>query len=241
MSTVKKPLNRYQNPELFERLAMEYAIGMLHGRARKRFETLMQQHLYLRATVDAYEHKFSHLVDILPEQTPNRRVWRKIKKQTHQHRIRQQGLSWWKSLPIKVAGVAVSLVLATSLMFMFFLHAPVNAYVSVLESNNHIPMVMATAKKGEGIAIHFINTVDTPEDMQYTLWCLPKAVNAKPMMMGTLTQSGKSIIKMDSSAWQNLADVQALAISLEPKLNNQTHPSGKILYQGNLQSMLSNS
>ena len=62
------------------------------------------------------------------------------------------------------------------------------------------------------------------------------------MMMGTLNHSGQSIIKVDQSTWKNFADVQALAISLEPSQpSHQTHPSGKILYQGNLQIMLSNS
>jgi len=36
-------LNRYQNPEIFEKLAMAYAAGTLHGRARLRFEKLKKR------------------------------------------------------------------------------------------------------------------------------------------------------------------------------------------------------
>lgn len=69
MSSIK----RYQNPEIFEQLAMEYAVGGLHGRARKRFEALMETHFYLRATVEAYEYKFAHLVELLPDEKPSDR------------------------------------------------------------------------------------------------------------------------------------------------------------------------
>jgi len=50
-------LNRYQNPEIFEKLAMAYAAGTLHGRARLRFEKLKSEHFYLEATTSAYESK----------------------------------------------------------------------------------------------------------------------------------------------------------------------------------------
>ena len=68
MSNVKQETKRYQNPELFEQLAIEYAIGSMSGRARKRFEALMETHFYLRAVVDAYEDKFAHLVELLPDE-----------------------------------------------------------------------------------------------------------------------------------------------------------------------------
>ena len=55
MSNLNNNTTRYQNPEVFEQLAIEYAVGSMKGRARKRFEALMETHFYLRAVVDAYE------------------------------------------------------------------------------------------------------------------------------------------------------------------------------------------
>ncbi|KAG1650264.1 hypothetical protein GQR58_028171 [Nymphon striatum] len=66
---------RYQNPEVFEQLAIEYAVGSMQGRARKRFEVLMETHFYLKATVEAYENKFANLVELLPETKAPDTVW----------------------------------------------------------------------------------------------------------------------------------------------------------------------
>ena len=48
-------MKRYQNPDIFEHLAMSYALGTLQGKARLRFEKLMSKHLYLRAVTYAYQ------------------------------------------------------------------------------------------------------------------------------------------------------------------------------------------
>jgi len=74
-------LTRYQNPEVFEPLAMAYAVGTLQGRARERFETLMDEHFYLKATTEAYETTFSPLVELLPEEKPSDQVWKNLQKE----------------------------------------------------------------------------------------------------------------------------------------------------------------
>ena len=245
MSTVKTTVpntpQRYQNPELFERLAMEYAIGMLHGRARTRFETLMRRHLYLQATVNAYDYKFASFSEILPESKPHPRVWKKVKKETHLNRFSRQGTPWWQSAYFKVSGFIASLLLVSSLTFLLLPSAPVAAYVSVLESEQQVPMAMAMVKKGQGIDIQLMEGVNIPADMELTLWCLPKGSEAKPIMMGTVSKLGHSRIKIDSKGWQELVHVKALAISLEPTTVTDIKSqklSGKILYKGKLRIML---
>lgn len=216
MSTINKETKRYQNPELFERLAMEYAIGIMHGGARRRFETLMEKHLYLKATTEAYEHQFARLADLLPEEQPNTRVWKKIEKHTRKKTTKKKVKApWWMSLQAKMMGFAATVVFAVSALFVLFPIAP-NAYASVLESDSRVPMAMATANADEGIEITLMEKVDMPKGMELQLWCLPKKPGENPMMMGTLSASGKSVIKLDLKMWQGLADVSALAISIEP-------------------------
>jgi len=244
MSTVKTAVSttpkRYQNPELFERLAMEYAIGMLHGKARKRFEVLMKRHLYLQATVDAYEQKFACLADVLIQKKPHSRVWKKVRKQTKLNQVARQGLPWWQSLRIKTVGFIASLFLVSGLTFLLLPSTAVEAYVSVLKSDTQVPMAMITVKKGEGIYIQLMDGIPTPDNMKLTLWCLPKQ-GSKAMMMGALTKLKHSTIKIDHHDWQDLAHVKAFALSLEPMTEKDIQqPSGDILYKGDLQTMLSN-
>ena len=73
-------LKHNQSPEIFEQLAIEYAVGALQGRTRKRFEVLMETHFYLRSLVDDYENIFAHLVELLPVEKPSKKVWNKIDK-----------------------------------------------------------------------------------------------------------------------------------------------------------------
>ena len=243
MPEIKK-LQRYQNPELFERLAMEYAIGMMHGGARRRFEQLMDQHLYLRATTEAYEQQFAHFAELLPHKQPNSRVWKKleknIKQEAKQKEVNTQQLSnvsWWSSVKLKLAGMITALIVALSVML--FPYSSVQAYVAVLETDQHQPVAMAMVKPDDGIRIQLMKEPNIANNMELTLWCLPKEKNKPPMLMGTLNKSATSTIKIDKKMWKGLAEVKSFAISMEPKGNhNLSKPQGKILYKGDLKAMM---
>ena len=63
-------MKRYQNPDIFEPLAMAYALGTLQGQARQRYESLMDKHFYLRAVTEAYERQFMGLAEAVPPVNP---------------------------------------------------------------------------------------------------------------------------------------------------------------------------
>jgi anti-sigma-K factor RskA len=245
MSTLNKQATpkRYSNPELFERLAMEYAIGMLHGQAKRRFETLMQRHLYLQAITEVYEQKFSGLAELAPPKTPPERVWKNIRKQVGLKRAVRQGGAWWQSWQAKFSGFVLSVLLISGSLFTFMPNPSTDHYISVLKSDKQAPIAIATLKKGEGIYIELLKKMRIPKNMELKLWCLPKSKQDQPMIMGTLvTSKQKSIIKMEAKMWQSLNDVSKLAISLEPIgtqpiMNKDYH---NMLYQGSLNLIAAN-
>jgi len=66
---------RYDQPELRDRLAAEYVLGTLHGRARERFRHLLRYDPALRARVAAWEARLAPLADTIPAREPSPTAW----------------------------------------------------------------------------------------------------------------------------------------------------------------------
>lgn len=71
---------RYDDPQLQEVLAGEYVLGALHGRARRRFEQLMDSRPALRERVIWWERKLTPLAESMPEVQPPDTLLKAIKK-----------------------------------------------------------------------------------------------------------------------------------------------------------------
>lgn len=67
---------RYRDkPALQDRLAAEYVLGTLRGRARARFQAWLRQDAALRRTVAEWEGRLAPLAAGVAEVAPPRRVW----------------------------------------------------------------------------------------------------------------------------------------------------------------------
>ncbi|MBO0754380.1 MAG: anti-sigma factor [Bradyrhizobiaceae bacterium] len=71
----------YSDPELRDRLAAEYALGTLSGRARRRFERLLSGDRDLRNVVEGWELRLSGLAESVPAVEPPAHVWEEIDRQ----------------------------------------------------------------------------------------------------------------------------------------------------------------
>lgn len=238
MSNIEnKSLKRYQNPELFEQLAIEYAVGSLHGRARKRFEVLMDTHFYLQAVVDAYENKFAHLVELLPDEKPSDKVWNNIEAHIQASTPQEEKTPWWKTSFFKQGfGMAfMALVVAGALLLNPMDGTPVaTAYASVLESDSSEAMAVTKINQSDmNLSIDIMKPMKIDENMELTLWCHPKG-GGMPMKMGTVSKTGKTDIKISKEEWQNMKNVGMLAVSVEHKGDVAKKPTGKIILKGQL-------
>ena len=143
-------MKRYKNPDIFEPLAMAYALGTLHGKARRRFEQLMQQHLYLRATTQAYQQKFNSLVELVPPQAVPTRVWQNLEQQLH---LKPAKWSFWQRFQTQFYWALPSLAaIFAAVLTAFVLNQPKppQAYVAALKSpQHHNQLVLAMAKQDE--------------------------------------------------------------------------------------------
>ncbi len=240
MSNVNNRANnstkRYQNPELFEQLAIEYAAGSMQGRAKKRFETLMETHFYLRAVVDAYENKFATLVELLPDAKPSNQVWAGIESHIKASAPQEKKTSWWKTSFFKQGfGLAAMAIVVSAVLLLNPMTVTPTSYAAILESDSNVAMAMTKIKKSDmTLTVDIMKKVNVPDNMELTLWCHPKD-GGIPMKMGTISESGKTNIKISKKEWQNMKDVGFLAISIEHINDNKiVKPSGKILLHGQL-------
>jgi len=240
-----KETKRYQNPELFEQLAIEYASGSLHGRARKRFEVLMDTHFYLRAVVDAYELKFANLVELLPDVKPSKKVWENIdahiKASVKAAEPEKEKIAWWKTSFFKQGfGMAMmTMVISAVLLFNPMTDhgnsATATAYNAILESDTiGVVAVTRILKSDMKLSIDIMKPLDISDNMELALWCHPKD-GGMPMKMGTISKTGKTEIKISKKEWQEMKNVGRLEISIEPKGKQETRePKGKIILKGDL-------
>jgi anti-sigma-K factor RskA len=244
-NTTNKSLTRYQNPELFEQLAIEYAVGSLHGRARKRFEVLMDTHFYLKAVVDAYEQKFANLVELLPDEQPSSQVWNNIETHintsTRAVSITQEiKQSWWQGNFFKqgFSMAAMALIVSAVLIWNPMTGTPIaTAYTAVLESGAGGAMAVTKIQKSNmKLSIDIMKPVIIADGMELTLWCHPRD-GGMPMKMGVISKTGKTEIKISKKEWQDMKNVSRLAISIEHKGSHRIkEPTGEIILKGQLSS-----
>lgn len=235
-------MKRYQNPAIFEYLAMSYALGTLQGKARLRFETLMGKHRYLRAITDAYQQQFAPLVTLLPAQQPPARVWAAISKRLNLGSIassQPSGLKrWWHYLP--VAGFAS---IAASVMTVLLLNssAQPSAYMASMKSPLQSDKMMVAMVYHKTMEIAFdmpSGALPADSGMMPTFWCIPKNKAMPPMRMGTLTAGDALRMPIDKKVWKDLAGIGVFVISLEPMDKPAREmPQGKIIYSGELAAL----
>jgi len=230
---------RYQNPEVFEQLAIEYAVGSMQGRAKKRFEALMDTHFYLRAVVDAYENKFANLVELLPDAQPSNQVWKNIEShiQASNTNTVEERSPWWQTNFFKQGfGISAMALVVSAVLLLNPMTVTPTTYAAVLESDSNVAMAVTKIKKSDmTLSVDIMKKVHVADNMELTLWCHPKG-GGMPMKMGVISKTGKTNIKISKKEWQNMKDVGLLAISIEHKGNNTSmmKPNGKILLKGQL-------
>ena len=232
-------LNRYQNPEVFENLAMAYAAGTLHGRARQRFEKLKDEHFYLEATTNAYESKFGSLVELLPSERPSDQVWKNIQAsiQTDSPEVsseKSSWFSWMKPAYSALAATAMAIMLAVFLVFTPGTGTPL-AYAAVLEDTQNQPVAITRITPDLSVSVKMVKDIKLEDGTVLKLWCHPKN-GGKPMEMGEISHTGETKIKISPEEWENMKSIGKLEISADSYGSSQTSKRS-ILLKGHLSSI----
>jgi len=253
-------MNRYQKPEIYNQLAMEYSLGTLRGRARKRFEQLMEQHPYLQAIVEDYDLKFAELSTLLPETKPADSVWEAIQSAINKGELRSSTTEeenvaadvtvsngWWEQFihnlsTKKYQGFATALLVLVLASFLLLKispvsHADVRAVTATLKSETtHEPMVdVLVAKDNMKMIINLKQPVEVPDGMKMVFWCIAKDQSKPYMNMGEVASQGKTEKKIKPANWKGILEASQFAVSIEPEAAiDSPVPSKKLIFIGDL-------
>lgn len=237
MSGVK----RYQNPELYERLAAEYVLGTLQGRSMRRFEQLMRERPYIQYAVDVWEQRLAEsgysceLTDV----KPSAHVWSNIQDQIGADASSQklssrfwQTMGFWRFTTV----AAVLGVLLPSLLTSIQSNddMPMPSYVAVLESDAHTPMMVTmgdVARRTVYVRVMEMPVLEQDQDIQ--LWAVHDTGTA-PIPIGLLNKHGmETALQLSPPQWSRVEGAGTFAISFEPKGGApEGKPTGKMLYKG---------
>lgn len=218
----------YNQPELLDRLAAEYVLGTLRGRARARFERMLLDLPEARAAVDEWQSRLGGLADAIPEQTPPARVWREIEKRTQPARTVP---SWWRGWALAASAALVVTVVA------LLPGAPPleDREVAFVNEANATPLWVVSMNFNTGeLSTRAVSAEAREIDKVYELWMLP--AEGAPRSLGLMPVSGGKTVQTFSPALlELLRNAKGLAVSIEPKGGSPTGvPTGPVVYQAPL-------
>jgi anti-sigma-K factor RskA len=235
---------------LIERLAAEYVLGTLRGRARLRFARLAREDAIVAQAVREWEERLLPMSSAVPELMPPARVWRALSARLGLARSTPaasaggglwESLAFWRNLGLVASGCAAALVVALALQR----HAPSSlesartaarqqqSYVATLADAKGQVVLLAYAERNSDelwLKNSGMQAIDAGTQA-LQLWGLQQG--AAPRSLGLIPAGEKGTIRLAAAADQALKDVPALAVSLEPKGGSPTgQPTGPVLYSG---------
>jgi anti-sigma-K factor RskA len=244
---------RYRNkPELQDRLAAEYVLGTLRGRARARFQAWLREDAALRRAVAAWESRLAPMAAGIAEVRPPRRVWAAIQSRIGSRAAAQPGLweslAFWRNWGLVATGCAAALAAGIALRAPQTIEVPVvrtvevplkgmqPSYVALLhatQGTDKLVFIAYAGRQSDELWVKKVSLGDAPPDHGYELWGLPAKPGEAPKSLGMLPQDEKGTIKLAAVADQSLKDFPALAISIEPASGSKTGlPTGRVVAKG---------
>lgn len=239
-------IDRYQDPNLYERLAGEYVLGTLQGRARQRFAQLVDQRGYLRNAVNQWEQRLDPLITQITVQSPPNRVWRNISREldlisNQSGRIRL--IDFWNNILLWRTTTFTAMVFLVLSLLYSWLPQPqpsgAPSYLAVLKSKQDAPMFVATAS----LSPMQMKVMMMDESVMYPnkdleLWCVMKQ-SGEAWSLGVLARKKETVFAMNQNEWRLMGDISSLTVSVEPMGGSPTgRPTGSVVYTGELMSLI---
>ncbi len=219
---------------LRDRLAAEYVLGTLRGRARRRFEGYMHDDAALRRTVAEWRDRIGAMAEFVPAATPRMAVWRAIEARLGLRAAapawqfwRHRALDFWRTLGVS-ASIVAALLLVTVMQER---DGPAVTDIATLtDEQSRTALLVLADRDRQRLNVRLVEAPATGPGRVLQLWAVP--LQGAPRSLGLLEGGRELTLPLTRQALG--ADVALLAVSLEPAGGspNPDGPSGPILYKG---------
>lgn len=223
---------RYDDPTLQDKLAAEYVLGTLHGRARNRFESLMTTRPALRAQVAQWARRLEPLAETMPPQPPPPQLWTAIQQRLQltspptDTRAQRSGPQSWLA-------VAATLLLAVAIGFMVprFVSQQPERLVMVTDEASQPMWVISAMEKQEMVKVKTMKPAGVGPGKVCVLWLMWE--DGTIASLGALSEEqGERMHKLPKGvANRSLASAQ-VAITIEPKGPDYPTMSPETIFRG---------
>jgi anti-sigma-K factor RskA len=245
-------MNWHQSPAVLDRLAAEYALGTLHGGARRRFEAMMQAHPAIGRAVARWHERLVPIDANLPPMPAGDALWTRIEQRAFGSPVPASTASparraarpperWWQRL--------FSAVPAGALAFGLFvgLGAPTvwqllqgesesatqlpESYVGVLANPDGRPgMIVSSLRRGRTVDLKQPQPLAVPPGRTLVLWTLDAQGAAR--LVGPIPSGAFVSVPLEQPAEALFNTAVELAVSLEAAGAPPARPTSPYVYRG---------
>jgi anti-sigma-K factor RskA len=198
------------NRELVDRLAAEYVLGTLRGRARRRFERWLVSP-QVGALVTAWEDRLAGLEPPLKGVTPPASAWRGIENRLELRKLERAPLTRWLAVAASVAFFAL-----VAVFVMRQVPPDVTQKAFIQADAQNIYWRVELLGDNEELSLHVHKVHDLPPGKSHELWVIPVSGGA-PVSLGLLPHTGDHHRVLTATQRAALAGATTIAVSLEPE------------------------
>jgi len=234
----------YKSPELRDKLAAEYVIGTLRGRARARFQALLRYDPDLRRTVSEWEARLTPLSAAAGEIAPPARVWQALAGRLAGAKPgggAWTGLAFWRGLA--VTGGAFVLILAAFIGVAPRPEPPM-AMVAVMSDDKGVPALVVSWPSMKAMRDPYVRIKVVQEHpvmapgTTWEMWMVPAGKSA-PVSMGLISTDADQTMKLKPALASRMEGAWGVAMSIEPKGGSPTGvPTGPVIFKGQCVKLL---
>jgi anti-sigma-K factor RskA len=229
----------YRRPELRDRLAAEYVLGTLHGRARARMQQLLRDDLLLQVRVAFWEQKLMPMAAPLWAAAPSANLWRAIVARVAP---REAIKPWWSRwFDARVLGSLATGVMLGLTLTLTMVPAPPDrdtmesqlpqSYVGVLATaDGRAGVIVSSLRHGKVMDVKQVQPVPVPSGRTLYLWAIEANGTTRPI--GPVPQGPFVQVALAQTSETLFASAAELALSIEAETAAPLLPRGPYVYRG---------